>query len=988
MKKEIRIIPGLLSSHSCKTFKQYFLILWAMIVSCSMVQAETLPRPDKLVIVIEENHGLSQIIGSSSAPYINSLTNLGCLFINSHGIGHPSQPNYLQFFSGSNQGVTDNTCQSKPFTTPNLAYNLIIKGFTYKGFSQGLPSVGSTTCTSGAYARKHNPTSDWQGTGINQYSSSLNQPFTSFPTNFTQLPTVSIVVPDLNNDMHDGTILQGDTWLKNNIKRYVDWAMVHNSMLILTYDEDDGTTANLMPTIFVGPMVQPKIRNNTNINHHNVLRTIEDMYGTAYAGNSANVAPITGIWKTSTNQPPTANAGADKTITLPTSSVTLTGSGSDPDGTIASYSWSKVSGGSATIVSPTSASTSITGLVQGTYTFRLTVKDNAGATGTDDVMVTVNAPANIPPTANAGADKTITLPTNSVTLTGSGNDSDGTIASYAWTKIAGGTATIGSPSASSTSVTGLVQGTYTFRLTVKDNLGATGTDDVVVTVNAATNVAPTANAGADKSITLPTNSVTLTGSGSDSDGSVVSYSWTKVSGGNAAISAPSSASTTVSGLVQGTYTFRLTVTDNLGATGTDDVVVTVNAATNVPPTANAGTDKTITLPTNSVTLTGSGTDTDGTIASYAWTKVSGGSATIGSPSSASTSITGLVQGSYTFRLTVTDNSGATGSDDLVVTVNAAPNIAPTANAGSDKTITLPTNSVTLSGSGTDSDGTIASYAWTKVSGGNATIGSPSSASTSVTGLVQGTYTFRLTVKDNLGAAGSDDVIVTVNAAANIPPTANAGPDKTITLPTNSVTLSGSGTDSDGTIASYAWTKVSGGTGTITSPGSASTSVTGLVQGVYVFRLTVSDNLGAVGFDEVTVTVNAAPNVAPIAHAGSDQAITLPTSSVTLSGSGTDSDGTIASYSWTQVSGGSATISSPNSASTSVSGLVQGTYTFRLTVKDNLGATGSDDVVITVNPQPKHGKGHGHKGLAYNDVRTYFWKFASFWGKHEKHHDEA
>ncbi|MDQ5922533.1 MAG: hypothetical protein QG644_241, partial [Patescibacteria group bacterium] len=92
--------------------------------------------------------------------------------------------------------------------------------------------------------------------------------------------------------------------------------------------------------------------------------------------------------------------------------------------------------------------------------------------------------------------------------------------------------------------------------------------------------------------------------------------------------------------------------------------------TNTPPTANAGTDKTITLPTNSVSLTGSGTDTGGSISSYAWTKVSGGSATIASPSSATTNITGLVQGSYTFRLTVTDNGGLTATDDVVVTVNA------------------------------------------------------------------------------------------------------------------------------------------------------------------------------------------------------------------------------------------------------------------------------------------------------------------------------
>src|SRR6476661_4575316 len=142
---------------------------------------------------------------------------------------------------------------------------------------------------------------------------------------------------------------------------------------------------------------------------------------------------------------------------------------------------------------------------------------------------------------------------------------------------------------------------------------------------------------------------------------------------------------------------------------------------NQPPSANAGTDKSITLPTNSVSLSGSGTDPDGTIASYSWSKVSGGAATINSPGSASTTISGLTQGSYIFRLTVTDNAGATGFDDVAVTVNAAPNQSPTANAGTDKTITLPTNSVSLTGSGSDPDGSITAYAWTKVSGGAATI---------------------------------------------------------------------------------------------------------------------------------------------------------------------------------------------------------------------------------------------------------------------------
>ena len=142
----------------------------------------------------------------------------------------------------------------------------------------------------------------------------------------------------------------------------------------------------------------------------------------------------------------------------------------------------------------------------------------------------------------------------------------------------------------------------------------------------------------------------------------------------------------------------------------------------------------------------------------------------------------MVQGVYQFQLQVTDNSGATGTDIVQVTVNAAPNVPPVANAGSDLTITLPINSVTLTGSGTDADGTIAGYTWTKISGPSSySIVNANSAITGITGLVKGVYKFQLKVTDNNGATGTDVVKVTVNAAANIPPVANAGPDQSITL---------------------------------------------------------------------------------------------------------------------------------------------------------------------------------------------------------------
>src|SRR6185437_424890 len=149
-------------------------------------------------------------------------------------------------------------------------------------------------------------------------------------------------------------------------------------------------------------------------------------------------------------------------------------------------------------------------------------------------------------------------------------------------------------------------------------------------------------------------------------------------------------------------------------------------------------------------------------------------------------------------------------------------------------------------------------------------------SANITGLTAGTYQYQLAVTDNNGAIGKATVQVTVNPAPNIPPTANAGADQTITLPTNSISLIGTGTDTDGSIASYQWTKISGTGGTIANSNKATATVTNLTAGIYEYQLAVTDNNGAVGKATVQVTVNPAPNIPPTANAGADQAITLPT----------------------------------------------------------------------------------------------------------------
>jgi phosphatidylinositol-3-phosphatase len=283
---------------------RYYLLPTFLFVSWTAVFAYV-PSPKHVVIVIEENHNYSEIIGSSAAPYINNLADsMGALFTESSALTHPSQPNHLMLFSGSNQGVTDdNLPAGLPFTAANLGASLIKSGKTFVGYSEDMPSVGYTGTTSGAYARKHNPWVNWQNGTTNGIPSTSNLPFTSFPADFDSLPTVSFVMPTCNNDMHNGTnpatITTGDTWLQNHLNAYIQWTKTNNSLFILTYDEGTQTGNNKIVTLFVGSMVKPG-RYNETINHYSVLRTIEDMFGLPYAGESSSAMAIADCWTAAT----------------------------------------------------------------------------------------------------------------------------------------------------------------------------------------------------------------------------------------------------------------------------------------------------------------------------------------------------------------------------------------------------------------------------------------------------------------------------------------------------------------------------------------------------------------------------------------------------------------------------------------------------------------------------------------------------------------
>lgn len=300
----------------CDIFKKSQVLAWP----------KDLPVYDHIVIVVEENKNYDQIIGSDKARYINHLRKEGANFTQAYAEEHHSQGNYFWLFSGSNQDVgfddvipdQDNN-SNYPFKASNLGQQLIAKGLSFKGYSQSLPAIGSTVDVKGLYARKHVPWISFanvpNGTTV---ETSSNLRFADFPEiqkNYKNLPTVSFVIPDLRYDMHNGlpknSIRRGDEWLAKNLDAYYHWAKDNNSLLIVTFDEDqDGmllpgltnpgskikTRRNRIATIFAGAHIKPgDYPEGKGITHVNILRTIEAMYGLPKSGKQQEHAEAAGI---------------------------------------------------------------------------------------------------------------------------------------------------------------------------------------------------------------------------------------------------------------------------------------------------------------------------------------------------------------------------------------------------------------------------------------------------------------------------------------------------------------------------------------------------------------------------------------------------------------------------------------------------------------------------------------------------------------------
>jgi hypothetical protein len=248
------------------------------------------PRPDHVVIVMLENKRYDAVVGDPHTPWITSMAHRWANLTQFYAETHPSQPNYLALFSGSTQGVSDNNCPHELGDRINLGRQLVASGRTFIGYSEDLPAVGWRGCATKTYVRRHVP---W--TNFSNVPAASHRPYSAFPADYRRLPTVAFVIPNLCHDMHDCPKAQGDAWLKRQFAPYIAWATVHNSLFILTFDEDNRTGGNRIATIVAGARVRPGQYAN-RLDHYALLRTLQDMYGLAPTGLSAKRAALSGVW--------------------------------------------------------------------------------------------------------------------------------------------------------------------------------------------------------------------------------------------------------------------------------------------------------------------------------------------------------------------------------------------------------------------------------------------------------------------------------------------------------------------------------------------------------------------------------------------------------------------------------------------------------------------------------------------------------------------
>ena len=493
--------------------------------------------------------------------------------------------------------------------------------------------------------------------------------------------------------------------------------------------------------------------------------------------------------------------------------VQLDGTGStDSTGTQLTYSWSFVSipsGSTATLSNSSAPKPTFVADVYGNYTVQLVVNDGYHNSTPSQVIISTQDSA---PVANAGPNQTV--PTNTlVTLDGSkSTDVDGKPIAYSWSFTSvptGSKAVLSNPTSVNPTFTTDKKGNYVVQLIVNDGILNSAPSSVTISD---VNSPPVANAGPNQTVNIGTT-VQLDGSGStDVDGDPLTYTWSFSSvpqGSSATLSNATLVNPTFVADVPGDFVVQLIVSD--GTVNSTPGHVTIGNS-DIAPVANAGPQQTVSLG-SLVTLDGTGsTDSDNKPLTYQWSLLSvptGSTATLTQPTSSHPYFTADLAGKYVAQLIVSD--GYLSSTPATVPISTNHSV-PMANAGPNQTVTVGAT-VQLDGSASyDVDGYPLTYRWALLSqptGGTAVLANPTAVNPTFVANVVGAYVAQLIVNDGVYDSAPVTVMITANPP-NQPPEVNAGPNQTITLPTNTVTLNGTATDDglpNGTLI-IDWTVVS------------------------------------------------------------------------------------------------------------------------------------------------------------------------------------
>ena len=649
----------------------------------------------------------------------------------------------------------------------------------------------------------------------------------------------------------------------------------------------------------------------------------------------------------SANQKPDADfVGAPK-ITVPeTTTVTLDGTPTtddrDADADL-SFQWSIVSDPSGAVAGPIVDANDITAsfptnniVEDATVMVLLTVTDTGMLSDMVIFEVMVTA-VDADPIVDAGPDRQVVVG-NMLFLQGSATDPEGEAMTFAWTEVDAGGAPV-APTAGVTITGGTTLlpkittidgvtpvGTLFFKLTATDAaapIARSGMDLMALEVlPLGAPLKPVAHAGSDQTIIVPTGTlVTLDGSASFDPGGGLTYAWTETTATAAPDALTTVAPTFTALAAPGTVTYSLVVTEigvgGLASMNIETVTITFVDPAIQKPVAHAGSDQTIVVPTGAlVALDGSASfdPPGGGALSYVWTETTATAAPDVLTTVAPTFPALAAPGTVTYSLVVTEAGGfsSMNTEEVTITFVAPSNLKPVAHAGSDQTIVVPTGTlVTLDGSASfdPPGGGALTYAWTETTATGAPDALTTVAPTFPALAAPGTVTYSLVVTEVGGVASmnTETVTITFVAPSNLKPVAHAGSDQTIFVPTGTpVTLDGSASidPPGGGALSYAWTEdtATGAPDALTGVAPtfpaqpAGTSVT------YSLVVTEAGGFASMNTETVTITFVVSGSVKPLAHAGSDQTIVVPTGTlVTLDGSGSfdPPGGGALSYAWTE-----------------------------------------------------------------------------------------